>query len=273
MLIKVTAIRMDGSQLELPLADASSGISVQSIDGLGPVTATIASSDFALRDGAHFHNARRQTRNIVFTLGLEPSLSMGPVRDIRTHLYKFFMPKTNIRLRFFFDNETSVDIWGRVEAFETPMFVRESVATISVICFNPDFFNTTTRNQTMNTTVTGISRTEYYEGSVESGFTLTGTIPRALSSFKVSNTTYDQGLYEMIFNFAFLAGDQLFINTTPGERDVRITRGGTPQSLLYGLDPASRWPLLYPGENVLRLVATGSGFPLTMSWNDKFGGL
>ena len=95
---KVTNAR--GSVLNFPLDDPSQGFIVRNIEGLGPVKATLVSTSFANMDGGQYHSSRREPRNIVLTLGLEPDYAMMSVADLRKQLYQFFMPKSQSTLDF-----------------------------------------------------------------------------------------------------------------------------------------------------------------------------
>lgn len=55
MLEQVQIVSKNGSYLRLPLGDQSSGITVESIQGLEPVKATLSSSNYALRDLSLIH--------------------------------------------------------------------------------------------------------------------------------------------------------------------------------------------------------------------------
>src|SRR5262245_38075871 len=122
MLTKVEVRPVSGLLLTLELDDATSGFIVQDIDGLDPVKATIVSSTFANLDGAQFQSSKREPRNIVMTLGLEPDYINQSVRDLRSALYPFFMPKSFISMRFFMSDGLTVDISGYVESMETSLF-------------------------------------------------------------------------------------------------------------------------------------------------------
>src|SRR6187431_1368607 len=95
-------VRTDqGALLTLSLQEVEEGFIISDIDGLDPVKATIVSSAFAKLDGEVFQSARREKRNIILSLDLEPDYSIGSVQSLRNKLYQFFMPKSRVMLRFF----------------------------------------------------------------------------------------------------------------------------------------------------------------------------
>lgn len=265
---------MNGDQLSLPLREVTAGLSVQSIDGLDPVSAIMATTDYAQRDGAYFHSARRGVRDIKFTLGLEPSYGHGTVAVIRKNLYSYLMPKTNVRMRFRMDQGQSYDIWGRVESFDTPMFVKDPVANINFRCFNPDFFEPAWTTHTLTSSFWSEVNDIEYEGSVSTGFIFSGGLNYGFSGLTLRNQTADVGVRYLQFDYDFLANDWLTIDTTPGAREALLKRGGVNRSLLHALNPNSRWWELQPGNNKVTFTFNGIATQsMTMGYNRKYGGL
>lgn len=267
-------IRNDqGALLSLPLGDVSSGIVVQNIDGLDPVQATLVSSSFAQLDGEQYHSARRAKRNIKLRFGLEPMYGGGSVRDIRKRLYNFFMPKSSVELTFQMDDGLSVNISGRVETCETPMFVREPTIDVSLLCFNPDFYDPVPVQLTGSTTDLTTETLVTYDGSVESGIKFVLNVNRTLSEFTLYHRPPDGSLRSLDFAAPLSAGDVLTISTVPGAKGATLLRANTTSSILYGISPYSNWIALQPGENHLRAYAVGAGIPYTIEYTDKYGGL
>src|SRR5690606_20585056 len=122
MLTRVDVVTPRGEVLALPFQDISGGYVIHDIDGLDPVRATISSSSFAQLEGAQYQNAQREARNLIFKLGFEPDYATTDVRGLRSELYRFLMPKSEVLFRFYIDDVLFVEIAGRVEAFEAPLF-------------------------------------------------------------------------------------------------------------------------------------------------------
>lgn len=272
MLTNVEVITRSGKRMDLPL-DESSAYFVKDIEGINPVQATLVSSSFALMDGSQYHSSRRENRNIVIKLALmlggEESAS-----QLRSQLYGFFMPKMEVRLRFFVEGMQPVDIIGRIETFEAPMFTQEPEATISIICFKPDFFTTKIqRFFGMSTSDTSDLSTIDYEGSVETGLSLIFKPSHDIRSFVFQNLTPGGENRIMEFEMDLKTNDIVTINTVAGEKSVMLTRGGSDASVLYGVSPYSDWINLYPGENQIQVKSLGSPMPYTIEYTTKFGGL
>lgn len=276
MLTKVEVLTEQGVLLTLPLQDISQGYSVQDIDGLDPTKATIVSSAFAQMDGEQYQSSRREKRNIILTLGYEPDYAVGTVQDLRKKLYSFFMPKQRVLLRFFQTGEPVVQIYGRVESLTSPKFLKEPTAVISLICFDPDFYNPTPTIIAGNTTASTVEQTHIYDGSVETGILFKLLVNRNdVTEFSIYHRPPDDSLRQLDFSVAipFQSGDILSISTIPGNKYATLTRGGVDTSLLYGISPQSNWISFFPGTNKYRIYAEGAGVPFTIEYTPKFGGL
>lgn len=273
MLVKVEARTDQGKLLTLSLTDYTEGITIEDITGLDPVKATLVYSDFAGQDLSSFQSARREKRNLVFTLGFEPDYVSSNVRDIRRKLYSFFMPKTNVNLRFYEDDGLVVNIAGRVESFDSPRFTKDPDATISIICENSNFVDLTPRLFNGSTTAGSTESPLNYNGSVETGFLFTLNVNRSITSLTLHNTPEDNVAKQMPVSIAMVAGDILKISTIPGNKFATLTHLGADQSVLYGIDPSANWLNLFPGLNKLRVLASGAVIPYSIAYTDKYGGL
>ena len=274
-MLSVVEVRTDqGALLQLPMADISGGYAVQEIRGLEPVKATLVTSSFAQLDGGQFHSSRRESRNIVITLGYEPDYISTSVQSLRKNLYDFFLPEARVSMRFIDDGSApTVNITGRVESFDAPLYTDDPTATISIMCLNPDFYaqdevqiDGFTVPDSTNTNIT-------YDGEVESGIQLEIFPNRALSEFTVYSLGSDNVLRSMIVTDNLSAGDKFFIDTTPGAKRVTHTVGGITSSSLYTMSPYSTWVYLLRGLNQFRVYAEGAPVPYTLKYTAKYGGL
>lgn len=276
MLVRVEVTTSQGTLLILPLDDVSDGLALQEVEGLDPVKATLNSSSFAGEDGEQFHSARRESRNIKFKIGLEPDYVTTSVRDLRKRLMAFFMPKTQVSLRFVMADGLYVDILGRIETFDAPLFVQEPEANISLMCFNSDFIDPVQKQLLNLMSVSGSEEVliEYpLEGAVETGGVFTIRPNRPLSAFTIYHRPPDGTLRSLDFSIPLLADDVLQISTVTGNKGITLTRGNTISSGLYGMSPQSSWVQLQPGDNYLRLYATGAAIPYDFTYYTRYGGL
>lgn len=270
---KVEVRSEKGSLLSLPLDDISEGYLVQNIDGLDPVPANIVSSGFARLDGEQFQSSRREKRNLIYTIGLEPDYTTQTVRQLRNRLYDFFLPEKNAWQRFYTDDFPTVDIWGVVETFRCPLFVKEPVATISVLCMLPDFYEPVEITVNGNTTATAVDGNIAYGGSVDTGIVFTMTFNRSVSSFTIYHTPEGKSVQTMLVSGNFLSGDVIQISTVPGDKYATLTRASVVSPILYSVSPQAVWTALQPGNNAFRVQTTGAAIPYTVRYTNKHGGL
>lgn len=269
-------VRSDyGTVLTLPMQDITDGFIVEEIEGLDPVPATLVSSSFAQLDGEQFQSAKREKRVLLFKLALAPDFVNMTVQDLRNILYRFFMPKTRVRLRFFSLDHPTVDIEGRVEKFVAPKFQEEPTAGITIVCFNSDFVDLSSVVIPGSSTAGATEVTHNYLGTVETGFLFTLNPNRNVTDFTLYNRAASDELMALDFEIAtpIGVGDKLEISTTPGNKYAQVTRGTTVSSILYGVSPRSNWVQLQPGLNRLRVFAEGAAVPYTIAYTPKYGGL
>jgi len=278
MISIVEARSRRGDLLSLPLEDDSSGFRVANIEGLDPVKATLVSSSFANNDGEMYQSSRRETRNIKFNIELDPYPESGDtVRDLRKKLYRLFMPESEVRLTFRLEEGLDVDIVGRVESCETDHFSQDPAVDISIICFDPDFYDPTPVVESDGMLTSNVNSTFIaYDGTVEVGAVITlGPLVADIPDFALYHTLPNDEVRTLEFdNVPLETGDVLVISTVPGSKGVTLTRAGTSSSALYGVSPQSNWITLEPGDNQLKLysaVATGS--PWSVEYLNKYGGL
>lgn len=273
MLTSVEAFTPQGENLMLPLQDASGGYIVKEIEGLDPVKATIVSSRFAMLDGTQYQASHREARNIVIKLGLNPDYGSTAVSELRSRLYDFFLPKAAVRLRFYLNGVAFVDIEGRVESFDAPLFAKEPEATLSILCFNPDLEALASVIASGSTVTTTATTTVAYPGTVETGFVLRLSVTHALSEFFLYNTNASGDVSMLEFAATLLTGDLVTISTVTGNKYATLLRAGVETSVMYGVAPTSNWVNLYRGDNRIRLSATGAAMPWQIEYTAKYGGL
>lgn len=286
MLTEIQAYNNQGeyTMLSMPLGEVTNGIFVVDVQGLDPVKATIASSNFANMDGAQFHSSRREARNIKLRLGLEPDYINEEPQDVRNTLYGFFMPKANVDLRFVNSNGIAYLISGVVESFESALFTQEPMVDISIMCFDPDFIRgniedrwTDYESVYMYSVASIIGTPVQNPGTVNTGLTFQFSPDRAITDFTLYNSTESEGTQSMAFTIPMQAYDTLQVDTSPGKKRVELFRANNSLgSYLHTLSPQSDWIYLLPGENMFRMYEAGSGAdPLYhfITYKVRYGGL
>jgi hypothetical protein len=273
MLNMVEVRNRQGDLLSFPLNDVSEGYIVEDIQGLDPVKATIVSSSFARLDGEQYQSSRRDLRNITFRIRLEPDHVTNSVRSLRNRLYVFFMPKAEIELRFYDTDGLVVNISGRVESFEAPLFTDKPVANISILCLSSDFIELSGVELSGVTTSGSTETLLEYDGTIETGIEFVLTVNRPLSEFTFYHRPPDDALRSMDFSAPLIAGDVLTINTVPGSKGATLNRFAFDTSILYGISPQSNWIELMHGENYIRVYAEGAAIPFDIRYVNRYGGL
>jgi hypothetical protein len=281
---KVSAVNAAGDLLEFPLEDISAGFLVKGIDGLGPVKATLVSSSFATMDGEQYHSARRETRNIIIKLGLDPNYGEETVYDLRSRLYDFFMTKTEILLKFnlydrfepnTLNRDLNLNIYGVVESCEPDIFARDPSVAVSIMCYDPEFVDPNLR------TFNGQSVNDHsvisplvYKGSVETGVRFQIFPDRTVPNFFIHSQAPGQSEQIAHFMETIQGGDILEISSVSGNKHVTRIRGGVATSQLFALAPQSAWVEIFKGTNNLHVFATpGSPVPYTVEYYHRYGGL
>lgn len=175
MLSFVEVINPLGKVLTLPIGSSKGGIYVDDITGLDPAEATIVSSNFANLDGARFQSSRTEKRTIVLHLGLDPDYSSMDPDSIRHTLYEWFMSRENVELQFVFTQGYRKIIRGIVSDFNAPRFSKDLKADITVICFDPFFYDEQERVFRGNTVNNASNSIVKYTGNSRTGFIIAVT--------------------------------------------------------------------------------------------------
>lgn len=274
MLTKIEVDNLQGQTLSLPLQDTSAGYTVRSIDGLDPVKATIVSAQFAQLDGSQQQGARRENRNILLRIGMEPYSGGSTVRSLRTALYNYFMPKAFLKINFFEDDVLTASITGQVESFENPLFSKDPEVAISIICFDPSFVDPSLTTVSGNTVTGSTEQTIAYSGTIEAGMIFRMTANRAMAGFAIHNRRPD-GTESILLDstYAIANLDQIVVSTMPKNKYATLKRSSITSSILYTLATGAKWGALYPGNNYFRVVAAGAAVPFTIEYTAKYGGL
>lgn len=278
MIKSVTVTNYLGESLLLELSNPwDIGIAITKIEGLGPVKASINSTEISSGDGARFNSARIGARNIVFTFRL---LEAPTVEDSRQKTYKYFPIKTNVTLLFETDNRLC-QITGYVESNKPNIFSEEEDTQVSIICPNPYFISMD--NGGMNTVVffgnepvfefpfSNESLTEplivfgniklrqeevvLYDGDSQVGFTIKMHALGEVRQITIYNTKtresmkIDTDILNEITGSGIIAGDEITISTIKGDKHITLLRDGEETNILNALGKDVNWFQLAKGDN------------------------
>jgi hypothetical protein len=256
------------------MAGGAPGYLIKDLEGLGLVKATLTSTDNAQTDGAQLQGARRDPRNITGKIGFLPDYVANTVQSLRTDLYDYLMPKSNVVLSFYDNGDIFANIAATVESLDDTRFTNDPEMDFSVMCYDPDFTAPDTTSISGNTVTDTTATTIDYEGSTDAGLVFTLNVNRTMTSVSLSNIRPDNIVQTLnLEGLDLITGDMLIITSVPGAKSIVRNRAGNITSALYSLDAASTWPLLRKGINLFRAQVSGAAVPYTVDYMAKYAGL
>lgn len=284
MINNLTVTNPQGEELTFELRfPEKSGFLITNIDGLGPVNATINSTELASSDGAIFNSSRIGIRNLVITFVLMP---FPTVEASRLLSYRMFPIKKKVKLLIETDNRLC-ETYGYIESNAPIIFSSMVTCQISIVCPDPYFYSEetsrtifssiipTTEFQLWNDSTT-LSLLEfgqvnnltsgvvYYEGDADVGIIINLMASGVATAVTIFNTTTDESLeidstrLAQLTGSGIIAGDEIIISTVKGDKYVALIRGGIEINILNSLTRESDWIHLVRGDNVIGYsAATG----------------
>ena len=94
-----------GDRIKLDLREPEvSGFLIKSVTSLGPVKATVNTTEVVTNDGSMFNSARLSQRNIVFQIVFVDTVYGETIEDVRQKSYKYFPAKKNVEIIIETDN-------------------------------------------------------------------------------------------------------------------------------------------------------------------------
>lgn len=266
-----------GNTATLSLDPTLSPYVVKDVDGLGPVAANIATTNYVTKDGSIFQNARSGNRNIVIRLGLNPdySTTQDPYGELRRDLYPVLYPKSEIKLVIDSTHMETVEISGWVESFEPAIFSKDPDVLISIICPDPYFVS---QVDTVDTRVGPGNLVIDNPGNVETGITLlvdVFTTPSSPLEIKRLGAI-PMSMYYRGGMYAQGSPLSLWFNTRQGQKSAKMGFPGTENPQYSDiLEPftgnevlgnVENWITVLPGQNTFQLVdANFVGYTLHFS--------
>lgn len=260
--------------------ESSDPIQIRNIDGLGPVNATINTTQYASQDDSEFTGSNVGNRNIVITVGLNPNWLDQTPESLRQALYAYFMPKNKVTLRFTSTHMATVQIDGYVESCVPNHFSKDPEYVISIICPKSAFVAT---SATIVTGVTGALPDAgpipiVYQGTISTGFVLDVTDSASSADMvngelRVINENPDLELF--IVTATVSSTLSLELSTVTGNKYIRaITVATGAQTSILGKQAAgSSWLQLDEGVNNFRVVSAQPGQTWSLEYFARYGGL
>lgn len=284
MIHSITVTNYLGDSITLELArPEQSGFIVKSVEGLGPAKGNVNTVEVSTNDGGVFNSARLNIRNPVLDLVFLETAT-ETIEDIRHKSYKYFPVKKKVKLLIKTDNRVS-EIDGYVEHNEPAIFSNQEGCQISIICPYPYFYSAGESNITVfsgveplfefpfenESLVTDLLEMGEIQNSAEQVITYNGDAEIGVTIIvyaigEASNVTiYNAGTREVmridtnklaaLTGEGIVAGDEITIKTTKGDKSITLLRGGITTNILNCLDKNADWFQLVKGDNVFVYTA------------------
>jgi hypothetical protein len=267
-----------------PIVDQDVGldsIQIKNIDGLGPVTANVNTTEYGSIDGEILTGTSIPKRNIVITAALNPNWALGQTfESVRQVLYSYFMTENQVRLRFTSTHLAPLEIIGYVESCEPDMFSKDPIYQISIICPQPYFMavSPTSIQGLTQAFATPVDVLVNYEGNADAGFTVDVTLPSGGTAFSgearfINGTpTTKIGVVTPIV----VSTTSFFrLSTVQGAKFARQypIPTGLPTNVLGKWATGGSWITLRKGVNKIQILTATAGLSWTLSYYARYGGL
>lgn len=287
MIKKVEVTNNIGNKISIDLSNPyTTGFIIRSISGLGPPDVDVNITDIITRDGGLFNSARMNQRNIVFDIMFVRTLSGESIEAVRQKTYKYFPVKRQVSLLIETENRL-VSISGYVESNEPDIFSSKESTKISIICPDPYFYDAKNGGDSVTTFYSVEPLFEFpfsnesfterllnmgeidvategvvnYNGDSEVGMMIVIHALGLAENITIYNINtreqlaIDTDKIAEITGSGIVAGDDIFINTSKGEKSITLVRNGTSYNILNCLDKNVDWFTLVKGDNLFGFTA------------------
>jgi hypothetical protein len=254
------------------------GLLITNIDGIGPASADINTTEMATMDGSKLNSTRKTERNVVIDIDFRFA---DDVEEARRLTYKYFPIKKELTLIITTDNRQS-KLTGYVESNEPAIFDEFETTTISIICPDPNLYaadsnenlvvvfsgmsplfefplenNSTIENLIEISSVERSSRKNIlYRGESDIGMVITMHALAEVQNITIWNVDtresmiIDTDKLKSLTGDVMIAGDTIVINTIVGYKSATLVRDGITTNILNCIDRNSTWFQLTSGDNV-----------------------
>ena len=289
-----------GDRIKLDLREPEvSGFLIKSVTGLGPVKATVNTTEVVTNDGSMFNSARLSQRNIVFQIVFVDTVYGETIEDVRQKSYKYFPAKKSVEIIIETDNRY-VRTSGYVESNEPNIFSSQEGTSISIICPDPFFYsagedgNNVTdfysidpmfefpfSNESLTEPLLVFGEIQIktegvitYYGDAEIGVTIYIHAIGPASNINIYNTEtrevmkIDTVKLQKLTGKGIVASDDIVINTSKGDKSITLIREGVSYNILNCLDKNTDWFTLAKGDN-FESIAVIDTYE-SMIWTDRY---
>lgn len=233
---------------ELSLSEISR---ITNIDGLGPATAAINSTQIGLNPGTRFDSVHVNYRNIVIEFYI-----ISNVTDNLNELYSVIQTGTRTTLQI---KNKLINCY--VETIEIDRTNNPVKGQISLVCPDPAF-----RSAAKNIS---LSANDFisYAGNQATGFKLYLTAKTAVKNPYISINA-NKKTKKSILNITLSAGDILELNSEAGSKSASISN-----KKVYPYTGSFVWPELQPGDNTITIGAESGTVTAKIMYSEKFAAI
>ena len=224
---------------------------ITNIDGLGPVTAVINTTQIGLNPGTRFDSVHVDYRNIVMEFYV-----ISNVADNLDELYSVIQTGTKATLQI---KNKLINCY--VESIEINRTNNPVKGQISLICPDPAF-----RSAAKNIS---LSSNDFisYSGNQVTGFKLYLTAKTAVKNPYISINA-NKKTKKSVLNITLSAGDILELNSEAGSKSASIA-----SKKAYPYTGSFIWPELQPGDNTITIGAESGTITAKIMYSEKFAAL
>lgn len=289
----------DKKKFELTKPEESH-FNITSIEGLGPVKASVNFTYFASLDGAKFNSAFANPRNIVINFLFVGSPT---IEDTRLESYKYFPLKQRCNITIETDTRV-VETYGIVESNEPDIFSKKEGCQISIKCPDSYFYSSDVVNKVffgaepmfefpfenpvgersliMGDIYNREQRDIFYEGDAEVGVTImvecTGNVDDLIIYNFVTREIMriDKERLRSYTGSALKAKDRIEICTVNGNKYIHLLRDGITTNIVNCLNRDAGWFQLRRGDNLFAYTASPEGSDnvrMRISYNVAYEGV
>lgn len=221
---------------------------ITKIDGLGPTTAAINTTQIRLNPGARFDSVHIDYRNIVIEFYV-----INNVSDNLNELYSVI--QTGSKIVFLLNNKLAD---GYVESIEIDRTNNPVKGQISIICPDPAFRSAAKSE--------ALSSNDFisYTGNQPTGFKLYLTAKTAVKNPYISINA-NKKTKKSVLNITLSAGDVLELNSESGQKSASIA-----SKKVYPYTGSFIWPELQPGDNTITIGAASGTVTAKIIYSEKF---
>lgn len=259
--------------------EATDLLQIRNIDGLGPVAATINTSQYGSVDDEFYNGSFTGKRNIVLTIGFNPDWANYTFETLRQIVYEYFMPKNDITLLFTSTHMEPVTIDGFVETCEPNIFSKAPEMLVSIICPKAAFI-AASASVVPGVTLAlpdGAPTIIDYKGSLPTGFVLDIHPVVGIANLNGEVKLINQSPLVSLFDFQgqVTATTGIQVSTVTGDKYLRETILGTDDYVnnLGAILPGSVWMPLLKGINKFRVMTATPGQTWALQYFARYGGI